>query len=113
MYRNGQFNSSELKIALKLKFTFQKLLMSIASFYELDFSYDYNYLTSLMNDLQENLKSLVQSHLTDKSLNRISHVFLFCSKKEFLDEIFGKNSPYRDIMDNIVKDLNKMWEDHS
>lgn len=101
-----------MKTASKLRFNFQKVLMTIISFYELEFSYDYNYLCILFNDLHTNLRLLIQNHLTDKSLCRINHVFYFCNRKEFLDEIFRKDSVYREIMDKIVNDLNKISDNN-
>ncbi|KAK7595212.1 hypothetical protein V9T40_001645 [Parthenolecanium corni] len=113
LHRNDRFSSAELEIASKLRFDFQKTVMTIASFYELEFSYDYQYLANLLNDLRASLLILVRNHLTEKSLDRINRVFDFCRRKEFCDQLFRKNSPYREIMNRLVSDLNKSWEDGS
>ncbi|XP_065199869.1 tumor necrosis factor alpha-induced protein 8-like protein isoform X2 [Planococcus citri] len=113
LYRNNQFNNEEIQIATKLRCNFQKLVMTIASFYELEYSYDHSYLTLIFKDLHNNLTLLVKNHLTEKSLNRINHVFQFCIKKEFSDAIFSKQSSHRETLGKIVSDLNHVIEEDS
>lgn len=111
LYRNNQFTNDELQVASKLRLNFQKLVMTIASFYEVEYSYDYVFLTQLLENLHTNLITLVENHLTEKSLNRMHHVFQFCEKKEFLDSIFQKKSSHHDTLGKIVVDLNQVIEE--
>lgn len=84
--------------------------MAIISFYEVDFSYDRNFLTTALKDSHKCLQFIVSKHLTDKSLLRIDSVFNFFTSEQFLDAIFKADSDYRDILGKIVFDLNKAIE---
>lgn len=113
LYRNNQFDNSEMQITSKLQRSFCQVVMTITSFYELEFSYDYSYLCQLLNDLHSNVNLLVQNHLTDKSLNRISHLFQFIVRKEFCDAMFLNDSPYRDTVDKIIQDLHTVTKNNN
>ena len=110
LYRNDQFNADELDIAEKFKGKFRTIIMTIVSFFQVDFSYDRNFLTDAMNDCCSMLKRLVLRHLTDKSLGRIEHVFTFFGDNNFLDTNFRPNGDHRDLMGKIVEDLNSLLE---
>ncbi|KAL1397453.1 hypothetical protein pipiens_009751 [Culex pipiens pipiens] len=111
LHRNGQFNGEELKQADKFRAKFQTLQMAIISFYEVDYSFDLNYLLKSLQEVDTLLKSCVARHLTDKSMGRIQEVFEFFSDPSLLELAFKQDSsPYRDIMDKIVTDLNKAME---
>ena len=84
--------------------------MAIISFYEVDFSFDLPYLQKALKDSQDILKSVVQRHLTEKSLNRIDEVFSFFGDSNLLETAFKPESPYKDIMGRIVTDLNKAMD---
>uniref|UniRef100_A0A1Q3FMY7 Putative tumor necrosis factor induced protein n=1 Tax=Culex tarsalis TaxID=7177 RepID=A0A1Q3FMY7_CULTA len=110
LHRNGQFNGDELKQADKFRAKFQTLQMAIISFYEVDYSFDLNYLLKSLQEVDTLLKSCVARHLTEKSMGRIQEVFEFFSDPSLLEMAFKQDSPYRDIMDKIVADLNKAME---
>lgn len=110
LHRNGLFSSEELKQAERFKSKFRLAGMAIISFYEVDFSYDRNYLTSALHESHKCLQSIVSKHLTDKSLSRIDSVFNFFTNEQFLDNIFKPDSEYRTVMGRIVADLNKAIE---
>lgn len=110
LHRNGLFSSEELKLAERFKSKFRMAGMAIISFYEVDFSYDLNYLTAALGESQKCLQIIVSKHLTDKSLLRIDSVFSFFANEQFLDTIFKTDSEYKDIMGKIVADLNKAIE---
>lgn len=111
LYRNGQFTSEELRSAERFKHRFHSMAMAIISFYEVDFSYDRNYLTQGLNECRAGLKQLVQNHLTDKSLGRIDMVFNFFANPQFLDAVFKRNSEYREHLGRIVNDMNKALDE--
>jgi hypothetical protein len=110
LHRNNQFSAEENKISDKFYQKFQNLQMSIISFYEVDFSFDLQYLQKLLSDIHQLLKEIVHKHLTEKSLNRIDEVFHIMNDPTFLEAIFKADSPYREIMGKIVQDLNKALE---
>jgi len=109
LYRNDQFNAEELNTAEEFKKKFHMAAMTLISFHDVEFSYDRPYLLTLTRDCSALLKRLVQRLLTDKSLGRIDFVFGFFSEPAFLDEMFNRNNPlYREIMSNIVGDMNRL-----
>ena len=115
LHRNRQFNDDELEIAARLPQTFRKVVMTISSFYEIDFCYDYAHLRRLLDDLHATVRLLVQNQLTEKSLMRVDRVFQFLTKKEFCDAVFvnPRTSPYLTIMDKIVADLTMILDEHN
>lgn len=74
---------------------------------QVDFSYDRMYLLKHIRECSASLHSLIQRHLTGKSVTRINHVFDFFSNPQFLDAMFKKNSEYHEILGKIVADMNK------
>jgi hypothetical protein len=84
--------------------------MSIISFFEVDFSFDLNYLQKLISEIQQLLKDIVRNHLTDKSLARIDEIFDSFNDPQFLESIFRHDGPHKDVMAKICEDLNKILE---
>ncbi|XP_015907079.1 tumor necrosis factor alpha-induced protein 8-like protein isoform X2 [Parasteatoda tepidariorum] len=113
LYRNDQFNQEELWTAEKFKHKFHSTAMAIISFYEVEFSYDRNFLLQSLNECCALLKSLVVRHLTEKSINRIEHVFNFFASPTFLDDVFSRDSHHKDILGRIVSDMHRLMEDGS
>lgn len=113
LYRNDQFNQDELWTAEKFKHKFHSTAMAIISFYEVDFSYDRNFLLQGLNECRALLKTLVSRHLTDKSVNRIDHVFDFFANPSFLDAVFSHDGSHKEILASIVSDMHKLMEDGS
>jgi len=111
LYRNDQFSHEELMLAERFKKKFNSVAMTIISFYEVDFSYDRNFLMQSLNECSAMLKQLVGRHLTEKSISRIEHVFGFFSNPSHLDEIFKKDGDYRDLLGKIVADMHKLMEE--
>ncbi|XP_058455892.1 protein salivary glands marred isoform X2 [Malaya genurostris] len=110
LHRNNQFNADELKLAEKFRAKFQTLQMAIISFYEVEYSFDLNYLLKSLQAVQTLLKNCVERHLTEKSIGRINEVFAFFSEPALLEVAFRQDSPYRELMDKIIADLNKAME---
>lgn len=77
----------------------------------MDFSYDRNYMITVLAECRASIRHLVQNHLTEKSLNRVDSVFNFFSNTDFLDEIFKKNSVHRELMGHIVEDMNRALDE--
>lgn len=76
----------------------------------MDFTYDLAYLQNSIKESQSALKSIVQPHLTDKSLGRIDEVFDFFGDATLLETAFKPDSPYREVMGKIVADINAAME---
>ncbi|XP_056641797.1 tumor necrosis factor alpha-induced protein 8-like protein isoform X2 [Diorhabda carinulata] len=110
LHRNNMFTEEELKQAEKFKNKFRLAGMAIISFYEVDFSYDRNYIVHAFTESQKCLETIVSKHLTDKSVSRIESVFSFFGNDQFLDSVFKSNSEYREALGRVVADLNKAIE---
>ncbi|XP_043231585.1 tumor necrosis factor alpha-induced protein 8-like protein [Amphibalanus amphitrite] len=108
--RNEQFDHDEMVLAAKFQRKFQMTCMTIISFYQIDFSYDRSFITKSLLDLKAMLSSLVERHLTDKTLARVEHVFEFFREPTFLDAVFARNSEHRELLGKITKDLNTILE---
>ncbi|XP_016977069.1 tumor necrosis factor alpha-induced protein 8-like protein isoform X2 [Drosophila rhopaloa] len=110
LHRNNQFSEEELQKAENFKRKFQNTQLSIISFYEVDFTFDLAYLQKSIAESQVALKSIVQPHLTEKSLGRIDEVFDFFGEETLLETAFRSDSPYREVMGKIVADINAAME---
>lgn len=112
LYRNEQFNREELEMAERFKKKFRTVAMTVISFYEVDFSFDKNFLSRALGECHSMLKQLVSRHLTDKSLGRIDNVFNFFSDTDFLDTMFRADSSYRPQLTKVVVDLNYLIDNN-
>lgn len=84
--------------------------MAVISFHEVEFSFDLNYLQKSLEESQATLKTIVERHLTDKSIGRIDEVFAFFNDSKLLETCFRIDSPYREVVAAIVKDLNSAMD---
>lgn len=110
LQKNDVFTEDETRKTNTFYQKFLKLQMSIISFFEVDFSFDLNYLQKLIGEVHQLLKEIVGSHLSDKSLNKIDEIFQSFNNPPFLEAIFRQDSPHREVMEKIVSDLNKVME---
>lgn len=110
LHRNNQFSADELKVVERFRSKFQNTQMAVISFYEVDFSFDLPYLQKSLDESQATLKQIVERHLTDKSLDRIDEVFTFFNDPKLLETCFRVDSPYREVVAAIVKDLNSAMD---
>lgn len=110
LYRNEQFTSEELALAERFKKKFQTVTMTVISFYEVDFSFDKNFLSKGLLECSAMLKQLVEHHLTEKSLARIDSIFQFYGDATFLENVFRPGGHYRDILSRIVQDLHRLMD---
>lgn len=111
LYRNDQFNHDELMLAEHFKKKFHSLAMTVISFYEVDFSYDRQFLVHSLTECSSMLKQLVGRHLTDKSVSRIDYIFQFFSTPNYLDEVFKGDGEHRDLVGKMVSDMHKLMEE--
>ncbi|XP_030755980.1 tumor necrosis factor alpha-induced protein 8-like protein isoform X1 [Sitophilus oryzae] len=110
LHKNNLLSEEDLKQAEKFKNKFRMAGMTIISFYEVDFSYDRNYLVQALEESRKTLQSIISKHLTDKSMARVDSVFSFFGNEYFLDAIFRRDSDYREALGRVVNDLNKAIE---
>jgi len=112
LYRNEQFNDEEIDIIMQFQKKFRTVAMTVISFFEVDFTFDKNFLCRHLTECGTMLKQLVQRHLTEKSLGRIDNVFGFFSSAVFLEAVFRQDGVYQEILTRIVKDLHLLVENN-
>lgn len=109
--RNNQFDNNEVNVAKNFKHTFRELTMVIVSFYEIDFSYDRNYLNNYLSKCRETLKELTKRHLTDKTLSRVDKIFDFFSNPMFLDAVFSRqNTELTETVQIVISGLKELLD---
>lgn len=108
--RNDQFDSNELKLAENFKRKFRELIMITVSFYEIEFSYEKNYLVNYLFKCKEMLKELTKRHLTEKSLSRIDVIFEFFSNQLFLDFFFKRDSELTEVSHILINGLKELLD---
>lgn len=113
LQRNEQFSQEEQRLGDELQRKLRSLAMSVVSFYEVDYSYDRQFLAGSVEQCAALLRNLVRAHLTPKSLARADHVFGFFSCPETLDSIFRKDSVHRDVLAKVVADLHRALDQGS
>lgn len=85
--------------------------MVTVSFYEIEFSYDKNYLINYLFKCREILKELTKRHLTDKTLSRVDKIFEFFSNPLFLDSVFNKpDSELTETVQILINDLKELLD---
>ncbi|XP_018306705.1 tumor necrosis factor alpha-induced protein 8-like protein isoform X3 [Mycetomoellerius zeteki] len=105
--RSHQFRSNDAEKLEEIREALGTVVMTVVSFYEVDYSYDQEYLTGSMERCRTLLQQLIKPHLTDKSSQRCDQVFDFLAYPKFLDSVFRYDSEHRPILGMLVSDLNK------
>ncbi|XP_011058552.1 PREDICTED: tumor necrosis factor alpha-induced protein 8-like protein isoform X1 [Acromyrmex echinatior] len=105
--RSHQFRSNDAEKLEEIREALGTVAMTVVSFYEVDYSYDQEYLTGSMERCRTLLQQLIKPHLTDKSSQRCDQVFDFLAYPKFLDSVFRYDSEHRPILGMLVSDLNK------
>ncbi|CAG9566298.1 unnamed protein product [Danaus chrysippus] len=100
--RHGQLSAADERALAAFRAKFYTVLMAVISFCEVDFSYDRGFLQDALRDSHQSLKSVVERHLSDKSVSRLGGVFALASRGELLDSLFAGQ-----IDDDVLK-LTKM-----
>ena len=111
LFRNNQFDKEEMQMAEKFRRKFKSLAMTFISFYEVDFSFDRNFLTKNLEECRSLLHRLIGKHLTDKSHGRVDLVFNYYANGDLLEKLFQPDGPYSVYQKNIVDCLNKLMEE--
>ena len=112
LLRGDKFSDEEKESLLKIQKNLRNVAKTLISFYEVDHTYDRTFVIKYLSELETLLKNLITNHLTDKSVARVEQIFGVVKTPDFLDNIYvqKKNVEMRDIMGNIVTDLNKCIE---
>lgn len=111
LYRNDQFNTDELKIAEQFKQKFHLVAMTVVSFYTVDFTYDKNYMSQLVEECRQLLQQLIARHLTNKSKSRVDIIFETFNDTALMDIIFLPNGKYKEYMDKVTADMSTLMDE--
>lgn len=112
LVRNNQLTDAEIKICSDFRETFHYFVKSALSFYEVHYTYDNTHLIEILHSCEKSMQIIVKNHLTDKSKQRIEHVFAYFANSKFLEEIF-KNDKYGAKMNSIVSDVRQLIDEGS
>ncbi|KAI1239759.1 hypothetical protein IHE44_0011191 [Lamprotornis superbus] len=74
LYRNNQFNQDEIALMEKFKKKVHQLAKTVVSFHQVDYTFDRNFLSKLLNECRELLHEIIQRHLTAKSHGRVNNL---------------------------------------
>jgi len=112
LLRGEKFSAEEKENLMKIQKNLRTIAMTLISFFEVDHTYDRNFVIKYLAELESLLKSLITKHLTEKSVSRVEQIFGVVKTPDFLDNIYvpKKNKEMRDIMTKVVKDLNNCIE---
>ena len=111
LFRNNQFNSEEMQLAEKFRGKFRSLAMTFISFYEVDFSFDRNFLTKNIEECKTLLHRFIGKHLTEKSHGRVDLTFNYFGNGDLLEKLFQPDGPYSQHLKSIAGCLNKLVEE--
>jgi len=108
LQRGDKFSLDEKDSLIQIQKNLRTVAMTLISFYQVDHTYDRNFVIKYLTELETLLKNLISNHLTDKSVGRVEQIFGVVKTPEFLDSVYvpKKNSEMREIMGTVVSDLN-------
>lgn len=87
--RHSQLLSADDRALDAFRAKFHTVLMAVVSFCEVEFSYDREFLQDALRESHQSLKSVVERHLSDKSVSRLAGVFALVSRADLLDSLFA------------------------
>ncbi|ETE61357.1 Tumor necrosis factor alpha-induced protein 8, partial [Ophiophagus hannah] len=111
LHRNNQFNQEETVLMEKFKKKVHQLAKTVVSFYQVDYTFDRNFLSKLLNDCRDLLHQIIHRHLTAKSHGRVNHVFDHFSDCEFLAALYNPFGSYKTHLQRLCDGVNKMLDE--
>merc|ERR1712142_308553 len=88
LLRGEKFSNGEKEFLVKIQKTLRTVAMTLISFYEVDHTYDRNFVIKYLTELETLLKNLIINHLTDKSVSRVEQIFGVVKTADFLDSVY-------------------------
>uniref|UniRef100_A0A8C6VAX1 Tumor necrosis factor alpha-induced protein 8 n=1 Tax=Naja naja TaxID=35670 RepID=A0A8C6VAX1_NAJNA len=111
LHRNNQFNQEETVLMENFKKKVHQLAKTVVSFYQVDYTFDRNFLSKLLNDCRDLLHQIIHRHLTAKSHGRVNHVFDHFSDCEFLAALYNPFGSYKTHLQRLCDGVNKMLDE--
>jgi hypothetical protein len=126
LVRNNQLTQSEFTLCDSFRQTFHLFVKSALSFYEIEYTFDKEHLSSLLKSCQATLHLIIKNHLTENSKHRVDNVFEFFVDKKFLEDVLrnstGKahgsgdnaaHAKYGHLMKVVMDDVRKLVDEGS
>eukprot|EP00051_Salpingoeca_urceolata_P027163 m.480256 g.480256 ORF g.480256 m.480256 type:complete len:212 (-) comp21752_c0_seq1:1038-1673(-) len=110
LYRKNQLNPEEHATGNKLRSKFKMAVLTMISYHDVAFTFDQEFLCTLLGQCKDLFKSIIRRHLTDKSLARVDNVFGFYGNGEVLTRLYNDEA-YRPLLESINGHLVKMTDD--
>lgn len=112
LQKGEKFNNQEQDSLREIRKNLRTIAMTMISFYQVDHSYDRQFIIKYLTDLENVLKTLIKPHLTENSVGRVDQVFSLFKTPDLLDSLYvhNKNPEVREIMGRVVEDLNECIE---
>ncbi|XP_069796338.1 tumor necrosis factor, alpha-induced protein 8-like protein 2 B isoform X2 [Narcine bancroftii] len=111
LYRHQQFSQDELDLAEDFRRKLRRGAMTMISFHEVAFTFEYSIMVDLLTECRDLLLKLVAKHLTPKSHGRIRHVFNHFANPDLLTKLYSPGDPYGPHLKKICEGLNKLLEE--
>ncbi|TKR96343.1 hypothetical protein L596_010377 [Steinernema carpocapsae] len=103
--RENDLSNQLLKDISNMQKQLKHVLLIVISYTTLDYSYDYKHLKSEMDKAQALLLKFVKETLSEKSQNRVGHIFSHLGDQDFLDSTMRTGSDHNATMKLISEDL--------
>lgn len=113
LHRNNQFNQDELALMEKFKKKVHQLAMTVVSFHQVEYTFDRNVLSRLLNECRELLHEIIQRHLTAKSHGRVNNVFDHFSDCDFLAALYNPFGKFKPHLQKLCDGINKMLDEEN
>jgi len=110
LIRNDQLNPAEMQQLNSFQQKLRRLLITIVSFRQVEYSYDRQFLSSLIEQCQSALSPLIGKHLSEKSTSRFKHIIQHVGNSKLLDALFSPQGKYADSVSKICIEASKLVE---
>ncbi|VDP46639.1 unnamed protein product [Schistosoma margrebowiei] len=86
--------------------------LTLISFAQTEYTYNYNFIKEQLDDCKEIICHAVSSYLSQKSIERIKHVFNVLSSNEFLDSVYDEKADEikKAHLHNLIKCISLLLE---
>ncbi|CAD6186135.1 unnamed protein product [Caenorhabditis auriculariae] len=88
----------------------RSLVLTVLSLQQVAYSYDRTFLIERMTSLKESLQPVVMLNLSDKSAQRLDHIFDHFETPAFLDALFLVNGPHDALLKKVVAALTELLD---
>lgn len=109
--KNNQFGPEDIEVLNQFRKKTTTAFLTLLSMYEVDFTFDKAILADNFADMQKLMLQLISKHLTEKSANRVRHVFSFYGAPENLEKFFDKKGKNKETLSKVCVGLNKLIDE--